>query len=204
MMLTDNQPTFPMVVDMTFKVSSGKFFRTSISRVTFIQILSLFSMLILMPSVKANEENTESFVAEFEILTEDNLSQYVSQMSQRYYEQVELLNKYFQLYQQKNDPRGFNVWHLRGFTPNFSAINAENQLIAAANDKFLAERPEKALTTIFAELRDISVNLMVAFRDNDPQAFKLAKAKVKEHKEQIATLLKAHNLDKEIQDISLN
>lgn len=191
---------------MTVNFYSEKFFLTSISRQSFRQLLWLFmfSLLLTIQSVQANEENTESFSSEFAVLTEDNLPQYVSRMSQRYYAQVELLNNYFQLYQQKNDPRGFNVWHLRGFTPNFSALNAENQLVAAANDKFLAERPEKALTTIFAELREISVNLMVAFRDNDPQAFKLANAKVKEHKEQIATLLKAHNLDKEIQDISFN
>ena len=45
---------------------------------------------------------------------------------------------------------------------------------------------------------------MLAFRDNDPQAFKAANAKVKDHSAQIAALLKAHGLDKEIREISLN
>lgn len=192
---------------MTVNLSSGKFFLLhSLSRYSFGQILWLFLVLLLVSvhSVHAGEENTESLASEFEVLTENNLSQYVSQMSQRYYDQVELLGKYFKLYQQKNDPRGFNVWHLRGFTPNFSALNAENQLIAAANEKFLTDQPEKALTTIFAELREVSVNLMLAFRDNDPQAFKVANAMVQKHSAQIAILLEAHGLDKEIRQVSLN
>lgn len=164
----------------------------------------MLSLLVSIPSVHAEEKKAASFASEFEALTEDNLPQYVSQMSQRYYNQVELLGKYFDLYQQRNDPRGFNVWHLRGFSPNFSMLDAENQLVAVANQKFLAERPEKALTTIFAELKDVSVNLMLAFRDNDPQAFKAANAMVKDHSAQIAALLKAHGLDKEIREISLN
>lgn len=164
----------------------------------------MVSLLVSIHSVHADEENMESFASEFEVLTQNNLPQYVSQMSQRYYNQVELLGKYFELYQQRNDPRGFNVWHLRGFSPNFSMLNTENQLVAVANQKFLEERPEKALTTIFAELKEVSVNLMLAFRDNDPQAFKTANAMVKEHSAQIAILLEAHGLDKEIRDISLN
>lgn len=205
-MLIDNQPTFSMVSNMTVNFYSGKFFIHSISRYSFSQLLWVFLLFLLLTiqSVQANEENAESFASEFAVLTEDNLPQYVSQMSQRYYTQVELLGNYFQLYQQKNDPRGFNVWHLRGFSPNFSMLDAENQLVAVANEKFLAQRPEKTLTTIFAELKEVSVNLMVAFRDNDPQAFKAADAQVKEHKEQLAAFLKSHNLDKEVQDISLN
>jgi len=164
----------------------------------------MLSLLVSIHSVQADEKKAASFASEFEALTEDNLPQYVSQMSQRYYNQVELLKKYFDLYQQRNDPRGFNVWHLRGFSPNFSMLDAENQLVAGANEEFLSERPEKALTTIFAELKDVSVNLMLAFRDNDPQAFKAANAKVEDHSAQIAALLKAHGLDKEIREISLN
>lgn len=196
-----------MVSNMTFNVFSAKFFLLAkLSKQSFNPLLwwFMFAMLVPLPSVQANEETAESFVTKFTVLNEDNLAEYVSKMTQRYYEQVEILGKYFQLYQQKRDPRGFNVWHLRGFSPNFNALNDENQLITKANEAFLAERPEKVLTTTFAELRDVSVNLMVAFRDNDPEAFKLANAKVKEHKEQIATLLRAHNLDKEIRDISLN
>lgn len=192
---------------MTVHVFSAKFFLLAKpSKQSFNPLLwwFLFAMLVPLPSVQANEETVESFVTKFTVLKEDNLAEYVSRMAQRYYEQVEILGKYFQLYQQKRDPRGFNVWHLRGFSPNFNALNDENQLITKANETFLAERPEKVLTTTFAELRDVSVNLMVAFRDNDPEAFKLANAKVKEHNEQIATLLRAHNLDKEIQDLSLN
>ncbi|WP_417550407.1 hypothetical protein [Methylophaga sp.] len=191
---------------MTFDFLSANFFLLAReSKQSFRSLLWLLvAMLVPLPSVQANEENEESFVTEFSMLTEDNLPQYVSRISHRYYEQVEMLGRYFQLYQQKRDPRGFNVWHLRGFSPKFNALNDENQLIAKANEAFLSDRPETALTTIFAELRDVSVNLMVAFRDNDPEAFKLANAKVKEHNEQIATLLRAHNLDKEIRDISLN
>lgn len=192
---------------MTFNVFSAKFFfLAKLSKQSFNPLLwwFLFAMLVPLPSVQANEKTAESFVTKFTVLNEDNLAEYVSKMAQRYYEQVEILGKYFQLYQQKRDPRGFNVWHLRGFSPNFNALNDENQLIAEANEAFLAERPEKALTIIFAELRDVSVNLMVAFRDNDPEAFKLANAKVIEHNEQIATLLRAHDLDEEIRDLSLN
>lgn len=191
---------------MTVHVFSASFLFAKLSKQSFNPLLwwFLFAMLVPLPSVQANEETAESFVTEFTVLNEDNLAEYVSRMAQRYYEQVEILGKYFQLYQQKRDPRGFNVWHLRGFSPNFNALNDENQLIAKANEAFLAERPEKVLTTTFAELRDVSVNLMVAFRDNDPEAFKLANAKVKEHNEQIATLLRAHNSDKEIRDLSLN
>jgi len=192
---------------MTANFSSGKLFRpSSFTKKSIIQLLWLLalSLLVSMQTVKANEENTESFAAKFEVLTERNLSQYVSQMSQRYYNQVELLGKYFKLYQQKNDPRGFNVWHLRGFSPNFSMLDAENQLVAIANETFLAERPEKALTTIFGELKDVSVNLILAFRDNDPKAFKAANAQVKSHSEQVAALLKAHNLHDEIRELSLD
>jgi hypothetical protein len=166
--------------------------------------LLMLSLLVSIHSVQADEKKAASFASEFEALTEDNLPQYVSQMSQRYYNQVELLKKYFDLYQQRNDPRGFNVWHLRGFSPSFSLLDAENQLVAASNQKFLAERPEKALTTIFAELKEVSVNLMLSFRDNDPQAYKAANAMVKDHSAQIAILLESHGLDKEIRGVSLN
>jgi|TARA_R100000654_G_scaffold59132_2_gene85870 hypothetical protein len=196
-----------MVNIMTVNFSSVKpYLLPFMSRNAFSQLIRLLmlSLLVSIPSVNAEEKKAASFASEFEALTENNLPQYVSQMSHRYYSQVELLGKYFDLYQQRNDPRGFNVWHLRGFSPNFSMLDAENQLVASANEEFLAERPEKALTTIFAELKDVSVNLMLAFRDNDPQAFKAANAKVEDHSAQIAALLKAHGLDKEIREISLN
>lgn len=192
---------------MAFNFSSTKsFLLPFMSRDAFGQLLGwlMISWLVSIQSVHADEKKTAAFASEFEVLTEENLPHYVSQMSQRYYDQVKLLGKYFKLYQQKNDPRGFNVWHLRGFSPNFSMLDAENHLVAVANEKFLAERPEKELTTIFAELKEVSVNLMVAFRDNDPQAFKTAKAMVNDHSAQIAILLKAHGLDKEITEISLN
>ena len=165
--------------------------------------LSFFCLMLSVPLAQANEESTESFVTEFAQLNEANLPQYVSKLSHRYYEQVALLGKYFQLYQQKRDPRGFNVWHLRGFTPSFNALNDESQQVAEANEKFLADRPEQALTAIFAELRDVSVNLMLAFRENDPQAFKAANAMVKEHGDQIAAILKTHKLNEEIREVSL-
>lgn len=195
-----------MVSNMTVNFYSGKFFLTSISRQSFSHLLWVFllSLLLTLQSVQANEENTESFSSEFAVLTEDNLPQYVSSMSQRYYAQVELLSNYFHLYQQKNDPRGFNVWHLRGFTPSFNTLNDQNQQIAIANEEFLAERPEKTLSIFFAELKKVSVNLMVAFRDNDPQAFNVANTQVKSHSEQIGLLLKRHNLNNEIREISLN
>ncbi|MDO8827065.1 hypothetical protein [Methylophaga sp.] len=192
---------------MTVNFIYKKFFLLpSLSSQSFNQILRLFllSLIVSTHSVQANDENTESFVTEFKGLTEDNLPEYVSRMSQHYYEQVESLGNYFQLYQQKRDPRGFNVWHLRGFSPSFNALNDQSQQVATANEKFLAERPEQALSTIFAELKEVSVNLMVSFRENDPEAFKLANTKVKEHGEQIATLLKAHNLEAEIREVSLN
>lgn len=182
------------------------FLLPSLSSQSFNQILRLFllSLIVSTHSVQANEENTESFVTDFKVLTEDNLPEYVSRMSQHYYEQVESLGSYFQLYQQKRDPRGFNVWHLRGFSPTFNTLNDESQQVAKANEEFLTGRPEQALSTIFAELKEVSVHLMLSFRENDPEAFKLADAKVKEHGEQIATLLRSHNLETEIREVSLN
>jgi hypothetical protein len=44
---------------------------------------------------------------------------------------------------------------------------------------------------------------MLAFRENDPQAFKAANAMVKEHGDQIAALLKTHNLNEEIREVTL-
>ncbi|ODN67700.1 hypothetical protein A9E74_00530 [Methylophaga muralis] len=195
-----------MVSNMTVNFFSGNSFLLSLtSRQAINQLLGLFifCLMLSIPVAQANEENTESFVTEFAELNEANLPTYVSKLSHRYYEQVELLGKYFQLYQQKRDPRGFNVWHLRGFTPSFDALNDESQQVAKTNEKFLANRPEQALSTIVAELRDVSVNLMLAFRENDPQAFKAANAMVKEHGDQIAALLKTHNLNEEIREISL-
>lgn len=205
-MLTDNQQSFSTVSHMTVNFFSRKFFLHLLSRQSVSKLvwLFLFSFLLSVQSVTAADVNTGSYVTEFAVLTEDNLPQYVSRMSQRYYEQVESLGNYFQLYQQKRDPRGFNVWYLRGFTPGFNTLNDENQQIAIANEEFLVERPEKTLTIIFAELKEVSVNLMVAFRDNDPQAFNAANAQVKSHSEQIAVLLKMHNLNDEIREISLN
>lgn len=166
-------------------------------------LLLLFS-LVSLSTAQAEVEPSDAFAAEFSVLTEDNLPHYVSRMAQRYYEQVELLGKYFQLYQQRRDPRGFNVWHLKGFSPNFNTLNAQIQQVAMLNEAFLAERPEKALSSIFAGLKDVSVNLMVAFRDNDPQAFKLAKTQVQSHSAQLESLLKAHNLNHEVRQVSLD
>lgn len=196
-----------MVSNMTVNFFSGKSFLLAFtSRQAINQLVGLFifCLLLSVPLAQASEESKESFVTEFAELNEANLPQYVSKLSHRYHEQVELLGKYFHLYQQKRDPRGFNVWHLRGFTPSFDALNDENQQIAKANENFLADRPEQALSTIFAELRDVSVNLMLAFRENDPQAFNAANAMVREHGDQLAAILKTHNLNKEIREVSLN
>ncbi|AUZ85034.1 hypothetical protein [Methylophaga nitratireducenticrescens] len=166
--------------------------------------LCLLGLFMSISSVEANDENTQAFTAEFAVLDKNNLPQYVSRMSQRYYAQVDLLNNYFQLFQQKKDPRGFNVWHLRGFLPNFSLLDAENQHVAESNENFLAERPEKELTLIFTELKEVSVNLMVSFRENDPEAYKAASTQVKSHIKQLTEILKTHHLGDEIRESSLN
>lgn len=191
---------------MAAHFSPSKFFVFYQLKRHLVMLLSISIMALLVPltPAQADENRSESFTSRFEVLTETNLGEYVSGISQRYYEQVALLRQYFQLYQQRRDPRGFNVWHLRGFTPAFSQLNAQHQLIAANNESFLADRPEQALTSIFAELKDVSVNLMVAFRDNDPEAFKTANTTVKNHNEQINSLLAKYQREHEMQELSLD
>src|SRR5690554_3016125 len=162
------------------------------SKAMFGKLLALMMLTVLLSIqfVMADEEAENQLNTEFAVLNEENLTDYVSTMSQRYYEQVDLLRSYYQLYQQKYDPRGFNVWHLKGFSPKHEALNTENQHVAVMNEEFLAERPERALTTIFAELKEVSINLLLAFRENDPAAFHAANAMVKDHNQQLTVILK--------------
>lgn len=155
-------------------------------------------------SAIANEETTTQLSTEFSVLNESNLSNYVAAVSQQYYRQAELLHHNFQFYQQKRDPRGFNVWHLKGFSPEYQAFNTALQDVATNNQKFLAGRSAEALTTIFAELRGVSINLLIALRESNLTAYHEAKAVIKEHEAQLATILREHQLEENIRDVSLD
>lgn len=164
----------------------------------------LLAVLFSTQSAMANEDVATQFSTEFRVLNEDNLGNYVATVSQQYYRQLELLRHYFQFYQQKHDPRGFNVWHLKGFLPEFEAFNTAQQRVAADNQHFLAGHTAKALATMFAELREISVNLLLALREGDPAAYHAARTMIKEHGEKLATILKEHQLEESIREISLD
>lgn len=164
----------------------------------------LLTVLFSTQLAVANEDTAAQFSTEFRVLNEDNLGNYVATVSQQYYRQLELLRHYFQLYRQKHDPRGFNIWHLKGFLPEFETFNRAQQHVAADNQYFLTGHTAKTLATMFAELREVSVNLLLALREGDPAAYHAASVMVKEHGEQLTTILREHQLEEHIRDISLD
>lgn len=136
-------------------------------------------------------------------LNEDNLSNYVTIVSEDFYQQQQLMADYFKLYQQKKDPRGFNVWHLRGYLPQFRALNEAHQDYAKENAGFLADQPENTLVESIAALEAISTRLMIAMRENDPATYHAAFELNTQHSDLIAEALTRHQLDENIQHISL-
>jgi len=151
------------------------------------------------------EQNTKS-TTDFEAigtLNEDNLSTYVALVGEDFYQQQQLIADYFKLYQQKQDERGFNVWHLRGYMPQFRTLNQAHQDFAAANATFLAEKPENNLVDSISALETISSRLMIAMRENDPASYQAAFELNKQHTDLVAEALTRHQLDEHIQHIPL-
>ncbi|HET8808549.1 MAG TPA: hypothetical protein VFM76_09225 [Methylophaga sp.] len=163
------------------------------------QLLALTVLALTGPSLQACEQQT----TDLQQINTANLPQFVSQISADYYQQLESLLKYYELYQQKRDPRGFNVWHLRGFSPALAKQQAYYQQLQATASAESQPTVEK-LITVFNELDTISTQLMVSFRENNPAAYQQAKTLITDNNAFLATQLKEYQLDDEIRDITLN
>ena len=165
----------------------------------FWSLLAVTSLVLMSQSLQAGEPPAD----EFQQINTDNLPQFVSQISDDYYQQLESLLNFYQLYQQKRDPRGFNVWHLRGFSPAFS----ERQQYYQALQDSAASETQPTVTSLvdaFNHLGTIATQLMVAFRDSNPDAYQQAKALISENNALFAQQLKQFQLNSEIRDIGLN
>ncbi len=164
----------------------------------FWQLLAMTSMVLMSQTLQAEQPTSD-----LKQVTADNLPVFVSQLSHDYYQQLESLVNYYQLYQQKRDPRGFNVWHLRGFSPAFSAQQSYYQGLqdSAASE---TQQTVASLVGIFNDLDTISTQLMVSFRDSDADAYQQAKTLASDNNAYLAKQLKAYQLDGEIRDITLN
>lgn len=165
----------------------------------FWQLLGIAGMMMLSQSLLAAEQQPTDLTK----IDNANLPQFVSQLSGDYYQQLESLVTYYQLYQQKRDPRGFNVWHLRGFTPALKAQQTYYQgLLETATPE--TRTTAEQLVTIFNALDTISTQLMISFRENDPAAYQQAKTLIKDNNALLADKLKQFSLEAEIRDINLN
>lgn len=165
----------------------------------FWQLLGVAGMMMLSQSLLAAEQQP----ADITDIHTDNLPQFVSQFGGDYYQQLESLVTYYQLYQQKRDPRGFNVWHLRGFTPVLKAQQTYYQdLLETATPE--TQTTTEQLVTIFNALDTISTQLMISFRENDPAAYQQAQALINDNNALLAEKLKQFSLEAEIRDINLN
>lgn len=162
------------------------------------QLLALVGLALVGSSLHASEQQT----ADLQQINAENLPQFVSQISSDYYQQLDTLLKYYELYQQKRDPRGFNVWHLRGFSPAITARQTDYQQLQATASAEIQATVDK-LVTVFNELDTISTQLMVSFRENDPAAYQQAKTLITDNNALLANQLKAFKLDNEIREINL-
>lgn len=165
----------------------------------FWQQLGIAGMMMLSQSLLAAEQQPANITD----IQADNLPQFVSQLSNDYYQQLESLVTYYQLYQQKRDPRGFNVWHLRGFSPAFKEQQTYYQNLLATASAETQPTAEK-LVAIFNALDTISTQLMISFRENDPVAYQQAQALVSDNNALLAAQLKQFALEAEIREINLN
>ncbi|MEX1201502.1 MAG: hypothetical protein WEB02_11995 [Methylophaga sp.] len=164
----------------------------------FWQLLAMASMVLMSQTLQADQP-----ASDLKQVTADNLPAFVSQLSNDYYQQLESLVNYYQLYQQKRDPRGFNVWHLRGFSPTFSEHqNYYRELQDSAASE--TQQTVASLVGVFNDLGTISTQLMVSFRDSDPAAYQQAKTLTRENNAFLAKQLEEYQLDGEIRDITLN
>lgn len=163
------------------------------------QLLAVTSLLLMSQSLHAGEQQAD----DLQKVTADNQPEFVSQISSDYYQQLESLLHFYQLYQQKRDPRGFNVWHLRGFTPTYQQRQQYYQdLVASAEPE--SKPHTNSMLVVFNSLETISTQLMVSFRDNNPAAYHQAKTLVSENNALLTEQLKQFQLDNEIREISLN
>lgn len=166
----------------------------------FWSLLAVTSLVLMSQSLQAGEPPAD----DLQPINTDNLPQFVSQISDDYYQQLESLLNFYQLYQQKRDPRGFNVWHLRGFSPVFSERQQYYQVL---QDSAASEETQPTVTSLvagFNHLGTIATKLMVAFRDSNPDAYQQAKALISENNALFSQQLKQFQLDSEIRDIRLN
>lgn len=135
-------------------------------------------------------------------ITESNMAELTSQVADDYYNQLESLVTFYKLYQQKRDPRGFNVWHLRGFTPNYSAQSSYYQTLLASAPAEIENA--KAAIDAFNAVGTIASQLMIAFRDNNADAYANAVSLVETNNEVIASLLAEYGNEDAARQISLN
>lgn len=166
--------------------------------IRFWQLLAMTCMVLMSQTLQADQP-----ASDLKQVTADNLPAFVSQLSKDYYQQLESLINYYQLYQQKRDPRGFNVWHLRGFSPVFSEQQSYYQEL---QDRAASETQQTvaSLVDVFNDLGAISTQLMVSFRDSDLTAYQQAKTLTCENNAFLAKQLEEYHLDSEIRDITLN
>lgn len=170
-----------------------------------IAIITITVAALFLSSLSHAEQRTDAITQLETIgtLNEDNLANYVTIVSEDFYQQQQLLAEYFKVYQQKKDPRGFNVWHLRGYLPQFRELNQAHQEFAMENATFLAGQSEYSLLESIAALEAISTRLMIAMRENDPETYHAAFELNTQHSDLIAEALTRHQLDENIQHISL-
>jgi len=164
----------------------------------FWQLLAITSMVLMSQTLQAEESDNE-----LNQVTADNLPAFVNQLSNDYYQQLESLVNYYQLYQQKRDPRGFNVWHLRGFSPAFNERFSYYQNLQD-NAATETQQTVASMVEVFNDLDTISTQLMVSFRDSDQAAYQQAKTLTSENNAFLAKQLEEYQLNGEIRDITLN
>ncbi|MDT8311553.1 MAG: hypothetical protein RQ732_08925 [Methylophaga sp.] len=164
----------------------------------FWQLLMMTSMVLMSQSLQAEQP-----ASDLKQVTADNLPAFVNQLSNDYYQQLESLVNYYQLYQQKRDPRGFNVWHLRGFSPAFTERQSY-YLELQDNAATETQQTVASLVEVFNDLDAISTQLMVSFRENDPAAYQQAKTLVNDNNAFLTKQLEAYQLDSEIREITFN
>lgn len=164
----------------------------------------LLSGLVFSLTLPAHAEVETTEITELDDLTDNTLDAYVLTLSRDFYNQQQILADFFRLYQAKRDPRGFNVWYVRGFMPDFTALKSIHQDYVDRNAALLHNHPEGNLIDSFAALEIIASRLMTAVRENDPVMFQMAQSLNQEHSEIIASALTRHGLSDEIRDITLN
>lgn len=165
----------------------------------FWQLLAVTGLLMVSQTSQATQTQTD----DLQEINTDNLSQLVSQVGSDYYQQLDSLVKYYQLYQQKRDPRGFNVWHLRGFSPSFNERQSYYQDLlstASADAHPIADNT----IAIYSAVGTIAKQLMIAFRDSNPESYQQAVALIDENNNLMATHLKQFQREAEVRTIQLN